>query len=39
MVKLAYTLSAKGKGRKRPLEEVLAIIENKNAYFDSKKNL
>ena len=33
MVKLAYTLSGKGKGRKRPLEEILEIINDKEAYF------
>ncbi len=35
MVKLAYTLNEEGKGktRKRALEEVLAIIRDKDAYF------
>ena len=33
MVKLAYTLSGKGKGRKRLLEEILEIINDKEAYF------
>ena len=35
MVKLAYTLIGKGKGRKRTLEEVLEIIKDKDAYFSS----
>jgi LAGLIDADG endonuclease len=36
MVKLAYTLNTEGKGkmRKRTLEEVLAIIRDKKAYFN-----
>lgn len=36
MVKLAYTLNEEGKGktRKRTLEEVLAIIRDKDAYFN-----
>ena len=33
MVKLAYTLTGKGKNRKRPLEEILEIINDKEAYF------
>lgn len=33
MVKLAYTLSGKGKNRKRPLEEIIEIIKDKEAYF------
>jgi hypothetical protein len=33
MVKIAYTLIGKGKGRKRTLSEVLDIINNKEAYF------
>lgn len=36
MVKLAYTLEGKGKNRKRPLEEILEIINDKEAYFDKK---
>ena len=36
MVELSYTLVGKGKGRKRTLNEVLEIINNKEAYF--KKN-
>lgn len=40
MVKLAYTLNEEGKGkiRKRTLEEVLAIIRDKNAYFANPNN-
>ena len=34
MVKIAYTLIGKGKGRKRELSELLEIIDNKTAYFD-----
>ena len=34
MVKLAYSLSGKGKGRKRPLSEILDLIENKEDYFN-----
>lgn len=34
MVKLAYSVKGKGNDRKRTLEEVLSIIEDKNAYFD-----
>jgi hypothetical protein len=37
MVKLAYTLSGKGKNRKRPLEEILEIINDKEAYFNRIK--
>lgn len=33
MVKLAYTLQGKGKVRKRNLDEVLSIINDKTAYF------
>ena len=33
MVKIAYTLIGKGKGRKRTLSEVLDIINDKEAYF------
>jgi len=36
LVKLAYTLQGKGKTRKRELSEILLIIEDKNAYFESK---
>jgi hypothetical protein len=48
MVKLAYNLQGKGKFRKRTLDEVLSIIEDKTAYFkkieanktdSSKKNI
>ena len=35
MVKLAYTFSGKGKGRKRSLDEILEIINNKEKYFSS----
>lgn len=40
MVKLAYTLNVEGKGkmRKRTLEEVLAIIRDKEAYFANPNN-
>ena len=40
MVKLAYTLNVEGKGkmRKRTLEEVLAIIRDKEAYFVNPNN-
>ena len=34
MVKIAYTLIGKGKGRKRTLSEVLDIISDKEAYFN-----
>ena len=33
MVKLAYTLKGKGKGRKRNLTEILEIINNKEEFF------
>lgn len=33
MVELAYTFSGKGKGRKRSLEEILEIINDKKNYF------
>lgn len=39
MVKLAYAVRGKGNDRKRKLEEVLSIIENKEAYFDKLENL
>ena len=35
MVKLAYSLSAKGKGRKRPMEEILNIIADKTSFFEN----
>ena len=35
LVKLAYALQGKGKTRKRELPEILAIIEDKNAYFNT----
>ena len=40
MVKLAYTLNTEGKGkiRKRTLEEVVAIIRDKDAYFANPNN-
>lgn len=34
MVKLSYTLLGKGKGRKRTLNEILEIIDNKESYFN-----
>lgn len=37
MVNLAYSLKGKGKGRKRPISEILYIIENKEAYFKNVK--
>ena len=39
MVKLAYSLSGKGKGRKRALSEILDLIENKEYYFKRDKVL
>ena len=41
MVKIAYTLIGKGKGRKRTLSEVLDIINDKEAYFanDTSKEI
>jgi len=33
MVKLCYLVKGKGTGRKRTLEQVLSIIEDKNAYI------
>lgn len=40
MVKLAYTLNEYGKGsaRKRTLEEVLTIIQDKDSYFANRGN-
>ena len=38
MVKIAYTLIGKGKGRKRTLSEVLDIINDKEAYFNKNDN-
>jgi LAGLIDADG endonuclease len=35
MVKFSYTLIGKGKGRKRTLEEVLEIINDKESYFNN----
>lgn len=35
LVKLTYTLSGKGKNRKRDLSEILKIIEDKTTYFDN----
>jgi hypothetical protein len=37
MVKLAYTLQGKGKVRKRTLDEVLLIIDDKISYFEKIK--
>ena len=34
MVKIAYTLIGKGKGRKRTLNEVLEIIKDKTSYLN-----
>lgn len=34
LVKLSYNLVGKGKIRKRPLSEILEIIQDKNAYFN-----
>lgn len=34
LVRLSYTLSGKGKTRKRELSEILEIIEDKNSYFN-----
>jgi LAGLIDADG endonuclease len=41
MIKLSYTLIGKGKGRKRTLNEVLEIINDKETYFSKleKQNL
>ena len=41
MVKIAYTLIGKGKGRKRTLSEILHIINDKEAYFanDTSKEI
>jgi LAGLIDADG DNA endonuclease family protein len=38
IVKLAYLYQGKGKGRKRGLQEVLEIIQNKELYFNSLKD-
>ena len=38
MVKIAYTLIGKGKGRKRTLSEVLNIINDKETYFNKNDN-
>ena len=38
MVKIAYTLIGKGKGRKRTLSEVLEIINDKEAYLKKNDN-
>jgi len=35
MIKLAYSFTGKGKGRKRSLDEILEIINNKEKYFTS----
>ena len=37
LVKLAYTLTGKGKTRKRELSEILLILEDKEAYFNKNK--
>lgn len=34
LVKLSYTLTGKGKTRKRELSEILLILEDKEAYFN-----
>lgn len=34
LVKIAYTLIGKGKGRKRTLDEILEIVKDKEAYFN-----
>nr|YP_010879611.1 hypothetical protein QU375_mgr02 [Heterobasidion parviporum]WHL55381.1 hypothetical protein [Heterobasidion parviporum] len=39
MVKIAYTLIGKGKGRKRTLDQVLEIINDKQAYFNKRDKL
>jgi hypothetical protein len=36
MVKLAYTFEGKGKYRKRSLDEIIEIINDKNTYFEKK---
>jgi hypothetical protein len=38
LVKIVYTLEAKGTKRKRELSEILSIIEDKTTYFNSLKN-
>ena len=37
LVKLTYTLSGKGKNRKRSLSEIIKIIEDKTSSFDKSK--
>lgn len=39
MVTLAYSVKGKGNDRKRTLEEILSIIEDKDAYFDNLEKL
>lgn len=41
MIKLSYSLTGKGKGRKRTLHEILEIINDKETYFSNlaKQNL
>ena len=38
MVKIAYTLIGKGKGRKITLSEILEIVNDKEAYFNKNDN-
>lgn len=38
LVKRAYSYSGKGNNRKRTLEEVLRIIDDKEAYFNEMNN-
>uniref|UniRef100_A0A896Z9G8 LAGLIDADG endonuclease n=1 Tax=Coniophora olivacea TaxID=85977 RepID=A0A896Z9G8_9AGAM len=38
MIKLCYLVSGKGMGRKRPLDEILAIVKDKKGYFDNANN-
>jgi LAGLIDADG endonuclease len=38
IVKLAYSMKGKGKGRKRELHEILEIIQNKESYFETFEN-
>jgi hypothetical protein len=39
IVNLAYSIQGKGKGRKRDINEILKIIENKTKYFSSLENI
>ena len=38
MIKLCYQVSGKGSGRKRPLDEILAIVKDKKGFFDNAEN-